>query len=377
MIPRSDRLAGVVLFTAAAVALIWANVAPGSYTEVWSAAMTLPGPGHALTLQSWVNDGLMAVFFFVIGLEIKREVVAGDLRDPRTAIVPIAAAIGGMVIPAAIFAVVTAGTSGGHAWGIPMATDIAVAIGVLRLVGSRVPQGLGLMLLTLAIVDDLGAIIVIAVFYSTNISLGWLLAAGVVLIGIVGLRRFAHHPVLFVLPAIAAWICVYRSGVHATIAGVLLAFCTPLRSRSGRSVLRALENRLAPWTMFLVLPVFALANAGIVLSADHVQAAATSALGIGIVAGLIVGKLFGITGGIWLATRIGGRLPEGVGTRAVITLGLLGGIGFTVSLFIAGLALSGRELEIAKLAVMGASAIAAVCSSAMLMTIRPAAPTRP
>jgi Na+/H+ antiporter NhaA len=368
---RTESAGGAVLVVATVVALVWANAAAGSYHNVWSFELAIPGPEHALTLGEWVNEGLMAVFFFVVGLEIKREIVEGELHDPRTAAVPIAASIGGMAIPVALFAIVTAGTAFGHGWGIAMATDIAFALAVLRLAGPRVPRGVGLTLLTLAIVDDLGAIAVIAVFYSSGLSLGWLLTALGTVGVVIGIRRRVEHPAWYVIPAIVLWVALLRSGIHATIAGVLLGFLTPVRTRSGREVLATLEHRLNPWSSFLVLPLFALANAGIVIDADRLRAAASSRLAIGVVLGLVVGKLVGITGGTWIATRLGGRLPEGVGVRGTIAVGLLGGIGFTVSLFVAGLAFTGESLNTAKLAILAASVGAAIASMFVLRTITP------
>ncbi len=371
---RTESAAGIVLIGATAVALLWANVAPASYHDFWSTELWLPGPDHALTLHAWVADALMAVFFFVVGLEIKREVVEGELRDPRTAVVPIAAAIGGMVVPAIIYIAITAGTDVSNGWGVPMATDIAFAVGVLRLAGPRVPSGISLTLLTLAIVDDLGAIAVIAIFYSSGISPELLALAVVVLGAIVVAGRRLDSPAWFIIPALVLWIVVVRSGVHATVAGVLLGFVTPVRSRSGREVLAELEHRLHPFSSFLILPLFALANAGIVLSIDRFHAAATSAVGVGIALGLIVGKLAGITAGAGLSTRIGGRLPDGVDGRGLVSIGLLGGIGFTVSLFVADLSFTGDTLETAKLAILATSLVAAVAAAVTLRSIPPESP---
>ncbi|MBK5287280.1 MAG: Na+/H+ antiporter NhaA [Acidimicrobiia bacterium] len=366
---RTESAGGVVLMLATVTAIAWANLAPSSYTTTWTQHLSLPGPDHALSLSAWVNEGLMAIFFFVVGLEIKREVVDGELRDPRTASVPVAAAIGGMVFPALIFLIVTAGTDFGKGWGIPMATDIAFAIGILRIFGTRAPSGVGLTLLTLAIVDDLGAIAVIAIFYSHGFSLPALLGAiGVGGVAIV-MRRFADHPAWYILPAVILWLLVLRSGLHATIAGVMLGFLTPVRTRSGRDVLASLEHALHPWSSFVVLPLFALANAGIVISGDRIADAARSPLAIGIGLGLVVGKVAGIGAGVFIATRLGGRLPPGVGPREVLTIGLLGGIGFTVSLFVAALAFNGTPLDIAKLAILVTSIAAAIAAAGMLRTI--------
>ncbi|MEP6623306.1 MAG: Na+/H+ antiporter NhaA [Acidimicrobiia bacterium] len=359
----------IALVAATAAAIVWANLASGSYGDLWGAHLTLPGLGHSLTMAEWVNEGLMAVFFFVVGLEIKGEILEGELRDPRKAAVPIAAAIGGMAFPAVIFLIATAGTTVGNGWGIPMATDIAFAVGVYRLVGRRAPSGVGLMLLTLAIVDDLGVIAVIAIFYSQNISIGWLLAAVPIIGALLAIRDRLHHPAWYLIPAVALWIVMLRSGVHATIAGVVLGFLTPMHAQSGRPILRDLEHRITPWTTFLVLPLFALANAGILISGSQVRAAVSNPLAIGIALGLVVGKLAGISTGTWVAIRFGGRLPAGLGRRSVLAIGLLGGIGFTVSLFVAGLAFSGPDLNAAKLAILAASIVAAFAAWMVLRTV--------
>ena len=368
---RTESAGGVALVAATVFAIVWANIAGGSYRDFWAMRLSLPGPAHALTLDTWVNEGLMAIFFFVVGLEIKREIVDGDLRAPRTAAVPVVAAVGGMVVPAVIYLSVNAGTAAGHGWGVPMATDIAFAIGVLRLAGSRLPRGIGLTLLTLAIVDDLGAIAVIAIVYSAGISMEWL---GIALLGValvVVLRRVAQHPAWYVVPALLIWIAMQRSGVHPTVAGVIVGFLTPLRTRSGHPILSVLEDRLHPWSSFLVIPLFALANAGIVVSADRWQALTNSRLALGVVLGLTVGKVVGIVGGTWVATRLGAELPAGVTGRAVVAIGLLGGIGFTVSLFIAGLAFTGTELGTAKLAILTTSVAMALFGTLVLRTIPP------
>ena len=370
---RTESAGGAALVGATVLAIVWANIAGGSYRDFWAMRLSLPGPPHALSLDTWVNEGLMAIFFFVVGLEIKREIVDGELRAPRTAAVPVVAAIGGMVVPAIIYTVVNAGSAAGHGWGVPMATDIAFAIGVLRLAGPRLPRGIGLTLLTLAIVDDLGAIAVIAIFYATDIAVGWLGVALVLLLVMVGLRRVTEHPTWYLVPAVLVWIAVQRSGVHPTVAGVLVAFLTPLRTRSGRSILSVLEDRLHPWSSLLIVPLFALANAGIVVSADRWGALTGSRLALGVILGLAVGKVAGIVGGTWIATRFGAQLPRGVDQRAVFAVGLLGGIGFTVSLFIAGLAFTGADLGTAKLAILCTSVAMAVLGTLWIRAI-PATP---
>lgn len=368
---HSDAAAGVALIAASVLALVWANVAPGSYHELWSTTLSLPGPEHALPLEAWVNEGLMTIFFFVVGLEIKREIVAGELRDPRAAMVPISAALGGMLVPAALFALITLGSGLGNGWGIPMATDIAFAVGVLRLVARRAPSSLGVTLLTLAIVDDVGAILVIAVFYSAGISFAWLLGALGLLVLIRLAGRTLAHPLWFLVPALFLWVEMLRSGVHATLAGVVLGLATPLVARNGRPVLTTLEHTLQPWSNLVVLPLFALANVGIPLSAATVREAATNPAAIGIVVGLLVGKFVGINLGVRVAERLGGRRSDDLDGHATVALGLLGGMGLTVSLFIAGLSYAGEDLDAAKLAVLVASTLAAIAAGALLRTIRP------
>ncbi len=367
---HAEAASGVVLIVATAVALAWANLSPEGYHHFWSATLSLPGPEHALSREQWVNEGLMTIFFFVVGLEIKRELVEGDLRDPRAAVVPIAAAIGGMVLPAGIYLAVTAGSDALHGWGIPMATDIAFAVGILRLAGGRAPRSLGVTLLTLAIVDDLGAILVIAVFYSSGISFAWLLGALGLLVLIRLAGRLLANPWWFVVPAVLLWLEMLRSGVHATLAGVLLGLVTPVIARNGRPVLTSLEHALHPWSSFLVLPLFAVANAGVVISPAAIRHAATDPAAIGIVAGLLVGKFVGINGGVRLADRLGARPAQDLTRRAHGALGLLGGIGLTVCLFIADLSFSGRQLESAKLAILAGSALAAVLATVTLRTVR-------
>ncbi len=366
---RRETAAGIVLVVATLAALVWANFAPQSYHDLWNTHLSLPGPPHALTLTKWINEGLMAVFFFVVGLEIKREFVDGELGTPRVAAVPIAAAFGGMVLPAVIFAIATAGTGFTHGWGIPMATDIAFAVMVFRVAGRHAPSGMGLMLLTLAVVDDLGAIIVIAVFYSAGISMGWLLAMLPVVALLVVMRRWCEHPAWYIVLSVLFWVVVIQSGIHATIAGVVLGLVTPVRTHKGRPVLTDLEHRVQPWSNFLVLPLFALANAGIVIGVSQIQDAVTSPLAIGIVLGLVVGKVAGITAGSWVAIRAGGQAAPGVGSRELVAIGLLGGIGFTVSLFVAGLSFSGTDLDVAKLAILAASLTAAVAAWLLLRTV--------
>ena len=339
-----EALSGLVLFAAAVAALVWANVSITSYRDVWQHHVDA---GLDLSLQEWVNDGLMTVFFFVVGLEIKREIVRGELRDPRTVALPVLAAIGGMALPALVYTALNAGGSGAEGWAIPAATDIAFAIGVLALLGPRVPRNLKLFILALAIVDDIGAIIVIALFYSDGVTVGWL-AASAALVGVILVlqRLRVATPLAYVVPAVALWVCMYESGVHPTIAGVILGLLTPARPFGRKQVIESLEHRLHPWSSFVIVPLFALANAGIVIDSDTVSRAFDSPVTIGVALGLVLGKTLGITLTTALAVRFRlGRLPEGVRWPHLVGGAAVAGIGFTVALFVADLSFHGARLE--------------------------------
>jgi Na+:H+ antiporter, NhaA family len=370
-----EALGGVVLAAATIAALVWANTATASYAKVWHHDLTIGWGQYTISedLLHWVNDGLMTIFFFVVGLEIKRELVRGDLRDSRTASLPVLAAIGGMLVPALLYAAVNAGGNGSRGWAIPMATDIAFAVVVLAVLGARVPGPLKLFLLTLAIVDDIGAILVIAVFYSSGIAPAWLLGALVVVAVIVGAQRLGlSHPAVYVVPALVLWVCMLESGVHATIAGVALGLLTPARPFGGRDVIDRLETRFHPWSSFLVIPIFALANAGLSLEPAAVGRALTSEIAWGIVVGLVVGKPLGIM----LATGIGlrlrfARLPDGVSLRYLTGAACVAGIGFTVSLFVADLSFVGGMLREAKTGILVASLLAATAGTAWLLFTPP------
>jgi NhaA family Na+:H+ antiporter len=377
---REEAAGGIVLVVAAAAALVWVNSPAGeSYTTLWTRELTLGFGDLAVTedLQHWVNDGLMVIFFFVVGLEIKRELATGELRDRRAAVLPAVAAVGGVLVPAVIFLAWTWGSDAATGWGIPMATDIAFAVGVMALLGSRAHSGSKLFLLTIAIVDDIIAITVIALVYSDKVSAAWLSAAVLALALVVVLQRLGVGQVWpYLLVGVVVWFCTLESGVHATIAGVALGLLTPAGDvGGGRYVLRELEHRLHPWSAFLVIPLFALANAGVVLSADSLREAATSSLALGIASGLVVGKLFGISGATFLMLRLGwGALPAGVDRRQVWGVAAVAGIGFTVSLFIADLAFEGTALvDIAKIGIFAGSLLAgAVGAAIMVRASRPA-----
>jgi NhaA family Na+:H+ antiporter len=379
----TEALGGIVLLVAVASAIVWVNAAPGSYSTFWSESVTIGVGDLAVTesLAHWVTEGLMTVFFFVVGLEIKRELVRGELRDPRRAALPAIAAVGGMLVPAALFVIVNAGQPTADGWGIPVATDIAFAIAVLAVLGSRIPRPLKLFLLTLAIVDDIGAIIVIALFYSSGVSSEWLLAAVTVVVGIVVMRAAGFtRPLWFVLPGALLWYCCLESGIHPTIAGVVLGLLAPTGEVGGRPVLEQLEHRLHPWSSLVVVPLFALASAGVVLDVDSLRHAAGSTVTWGVVAGLVLGKPLGI----YFASRLAvglrvGRLPSELRWAHVLGAGALAGIGFTVSLFVADLAFRGPWLRDAKLGILAASVTSAVAGWALLLAIsrRSASPPRP
>jgi Na+:H+ antiporter, NhaA family len=338
---RDETTGGIALLVATAAALVWANVSDG-YVSFWHTDLTLGIGPLSITedLQHWINDGLMVLFFFVVALEVKREFVTGELRDAKKATLPVLAALGGAILPAAIFVVLTLDGEGGRGWAIPTATDIAFAVGILALLGRRVPTGVKLLLLTIAVVDDVLAIAVIAIFYSSGISVAWLAAVAAGLGGIVAMRKLGVQRVIAYVPlGLFVWVGMLESGVHATIAGVAVGLLMPAHPIDGRHVLEELEDRLHPYSSLLVVPLFALANAGIVLDSSTISAAADSQIARAIAIALVVGKLLGIAGTVLLVARLGiGRLPDDVRVRHVWGIAALGGVGFTVSLFIAQLA---------------------------------------
>jgi NhaA family Na+:H+ antiporter len=348
-----ETTSALALVAAALAAITWVNVDASSYAAAWHHDL---GP---LTLREWVDDVLMALFFFVVGLEIKRELVQGELRDRRRAALPAIAALGGMIVPALIFTAWNAGGAGAHGWGIPMATDVAFALGVLALLGSRVRPEAKLFVLALAIVDDIGAIVVIAVFYSSGIDGWWLLGAAGACGAVVALRRAGlTNPACYVVPGIALWLCVREGGVHATIAAVVLALLLPTGPEGNRALERV-EHHLHPFTGFVVVPLFALANAGVLLDADSLGRAFASPVTLGIVTGLVLGKMLGVGAFAWLALRLGiARRPPGLDGLQIGAVAIVAGIGFTVSLFVAELAFHGTTLADAKIGILAASVVA-------------------
>ena len=397
---QTEAAGGAAVLLAALVALVWANSPwQDSYAQLWSTRIAIDVGGHAidLDLRGWINDGLMAIFFFVVGLEIKRELVEGELREPRRAALPAIAAVGGMLVPALVYTAFNAGGDGSRGWGIPVATDIAVAVAVVSLLGSAVDPALKLFLLALAIVDDIGAIAIIAVFYTDGVDAGAALVAVGLLVAIVGCRAVGVRSIgVYVVLGVAVWLAVYQSGIHATIAGVVLGLLTPTQpferrelidaaelldvstverarqtadlARSSVSVVEWLELRLHPWSSFVIVPLFALANAGVPITADALGDAWSSSITHGVVVGLVVGKLIGVTAFTWLAVRLGiGTLPPGVAWREFVGIGAVAGIGFTVSLFVTGLAFTDPALQDqAKIGILAASTIAGILGALIL-----------
>ena len=363
---------GLLLVVAAAAALLLANSPlSGAYDGLVHARLRIGVGDLSLTedLQHWINDALMAVFFFVVGLEIKRELVTGELRDRRAAALPAVAALGGVLLPAVIFLALVGDGPAARGWGIPMATDIAFAVGVMALLGDRVPGGAKLLLLSIAIVDDIIAIAVIAVVYTATVSLGWLAAATTGLVAVVALRRLGVAQIWpYVVVGVVVWFATFESGVHATIAGVVLGLLTPTGQVGGRDVLEQLEHRLHPVSAFVIVPLFAFANAGVDLRGGALGEALTGSLAVAVAVALVVGKTVGIAGAALLAQRLRiGVLPAGVTTRHVWGLALLGGIGFTVSLFVADLAYDAASLtDQAKVGIFAGSLVSAIVGSLVL-----------
>ena len=404
---------GILLMTCAVIALIIANsplVGPyekllhmrvGIFADTWRIEHNI---------HHWINDGLMAIFFFVVGLEIKREVMIGDLSDPKNAVLPVAAAIGGMVVPALFYYLLNSDGIGARGWGIPMATDIAFAVGVMALLGSRVPKSLLTFLVALAIVDDLGAVTVIALFYTEQLNLLYLgsavlITAFMYMLNLIGIR----NPLPYFLFAVVLWIAMEGSGVHATIAGIFAAWTIPAYSRftpkafsaeirsildkfdehgkDGKPLIKNPKQAMLAWKMgkaydlgisplqrlesslhipstYLVIPLFALANAAIPLDMGSITNALTDPIALGIMFGLVLGKLVGVAGSVWFLQKLGiGTLPKGVNIKHVVGAGFVAGIGFTMSIFISELAFKwdGEIVVVAKMGILFASLLAGIC----------------
>jgi Na+:H+ antiporter, NhaA family len=372
---RTETVGGVVLLAAAAVALVWAN-------SPWSGAYqamreTVVGPSALhldLTLATWATDGLLALFFYVVGLELKRELVVGELSTKSQAMLPVAAALGGMIVPAGLALLVGRGAPGmDQAWAIPVATDIAFALGVLALAGSAMPVTARVFLLGLAVADDLGGIVVIAVLFSTGLNLLALGAAGLLALLYWWLqRRRVRAWWIYVPLAMATWLAVHESGVHATVSGVLLGLLTRVRADPDEEFAPALrlEHRLQPWSAGFAVPVFALFASGVPIGASALRAVFTEPVSLGVVVGLLLGKVIGIFGASWLVIRLTpAARPRGMSWRDLAAVAMLGGVGFTISLLIAELSLADHPelLETAKAAVLVGSAAASVAGAALLL----------
>ena len=357
-----------VLGLATLLALAWANSPiSSSYAALWSTplpdALTLSG--NIPDLRHLINDGAMTLFFLVVGLEIKRELVSGELSSVRSAALPAIAAVGGIVVPAAIYALFNSGTATGSGWGIPIATDIAFVVALLVAFGSRIPVGLKVFLLSLAIVDDIVAIATIAIFYTDDLQVTWLLVMGAVTMSLALASRSRVLRGWAIIPAgLLLWASAVFAGIHPTVAGVLLAFTMSIGDGEGISV----EDRLHPWTGLVVIPLFGLANTGVLLSLSDLGDAVSSSAGLGIIVGLVLGKAVGVSLFSWIAVRTGiGELPAGVTWGHLIGAAAAAGIGFTMSLFITDLAFHDQRLIAdAKLAIFVASVISALLSSLIL-----------
>ncbi|MGQ9657225.1 MAG: Na+/H+ antiporter NhaA [Fimbriimonadales bacterium] len=400
---------GIVLLACAVLAMLWANSPLGDYYfRLWATPVEVRF-GNLINIDKplllWINDGLMAVFFFLVGMEIKRELLVGELSSPRKAALSMAAAVGGMIVPALIYVALNWGTPEIRGWGIPMATDIAFALGALALLGTRAPLALKVFLTALAIVDDLGAVLIIAIFYTENLKtdalfFSFLFWGGMLLMNRLGVRNV----LIYFIVSLGMWFFMLKSGVHATVAGVLGAFAIPVRSRIDpelfiarvreyinqfdqptaertiilspeqqsaveaierealrvQSPLQRLEHQLHYFVAFAVMPIFALANAGVVLGGENGLDWTSRAIW-GVALGLLIGKPLGISLFAWLALRLGlAQLPRGINFAHIVGVGFLAGIGFTMALFIGGLAFSGDELNYAKLGILSGSALAGV-----------------
>jgi len=413
---KHQAAGGLVLMGATLLALLLANSPLATaYHHFWESRLTIGFDGFGLShsLHFWINDGLMAVFFFVVGLEIKRELLAGELATLRNAALPIAAALGGMLVPALIYRLLASSPPQLDGWGIPMATDIAFALGIVALLGKRIPRSLAIFLTALAIVDDLGAVLVIAIFYTGDLALVPLAGAALCLLLLfAGNRLGVQHPTFYALVGFVLWLALLKSGIHASIAGVLIGATIPVRPKyphrvfSGRietlldryhraetiegpfhheerlgtllalehachdamSPLQRMEHEMQGWVLFGIMPLFALANAGLSLSGRELAAAVSDPVTLGVALGLLCGKPLGVLLFSWLAVRVGlADLPGGSRWSDILGIGILAGIGFTMSLFISGLAFSDRHLiASAKLGIFAASLVAGVCGYLLL-----------
>ncbi|WP_157263810.1 Na+/H+ antiporter NhaA [Pedobacter sp. Leaf176] len=368
---KSGQVGGFLLLICVAISLLIANTASKESFEAFLASKLGFGVIN-YSILAWINDALMAIFFLLVGLEIKRELVEGELSSVKSAALPVIAALGGMLVPALIYTVFNKETETGGGWGIPMATDIAFALAIIAMLGNSVPTSLKIFLAALAIVDDLGAILVIAIFYTNQIHFEYLAMAGGVLVLLSLMNYFGvKHLVFYLIPGIFLWYFIHHSGIHATIAGVLLAFTIPTNDTDVESPLEKLEHALTVPVNYLVMPVFALANTNITFQKEMLSGL-VSPLGLGIIAGLFVGKTIGVTCFSWLAVKLKwADLPTGAGWKHVLGLGMLAGIGFTMSIFIALLSFSDAlHVSEAKFAILTASILSGVVGFVFLKSVK-------
>ncbi|KAA0993481.1 Na+/H+ antiporter NhaA [Dyadobacter aurulentus] len=415
---HQEYTSGIVLFLCVVVALIWVNSPFGeSYHHVWETSLSVAFAGKAFDheLHIWINDGLMAIFFFVIGLELKREFMAGELSSLKKASLPMVAALGGMLVPAAIYYIFNQGLSSSGGWGIPMATDIAFALGLLSLSGKNIPTSVKVFLSALAVADDLGAVLVIAFFYTAHIEYSYLMfGAGFLVLLVGGNLLGIRHTLFYLLIGIAVWACFLFSGVHATIAGVLVAFTIPARTKineveyleqihsqarqfevaiplhgplmtsdqhhiieeikrvsiDAQTPLQKIEYGLHPWVAFLIMPLFAIANSGMHIGSDFFSAL-FNPVSAGVMVGLVVGKLVGVFGFTWLMVRMGiADLPRMVNWKHIFGVALLAGVGFTMSLFVTNLAFADQQhIEAAKYGILLASLVSGAAGIIYLRSI--------
>ncbi|KQN36220.1 sodium:proton antiporter [Pedobacter sp. Leaf41] len=368
---RSGQVGGFLLLICVAISLLIANTASKESFEAF--LETKLGFGNVnYSILAWINDALMAIFFLLVGLEIKRELVEGELSSLKNAALPVIAALGGMLVPAAIYAVFNKGAETASGWGIPMATDIAFALAIIAMLGKNVPASLKIFLAALAIVDDLGAILVIAIFYTNQIHFEYLAMAGGILVLLSLMNYFGVKSLIFYLiPGIFLWYFIHHSGIHATIAGVLLAFTIPTNETDVLSPLEKLEHALSVPVNYLIMPIFALANTNITFEKEMITGL-VSPLGLGIIVGLFVGKTIGVTLFSWLAVKLKfADLPTGAGWKHVLGLGMLAGIGFTMSIFIALLSFSDAlHVSEAKFAILTASVLSGVVGFVFLKSLK-------
>ncbi|MBC2582156.1 Na+/H+ antiporter NhaA [Clostridium sp. DJ247] len=377
---KHEASSGIILLICAILAIIIANSNLAlPYDHLLHSYITIGYKEFSLSMSvlHWINDGLMVIFFFVVGMEIKRELVVGELKSVKKTILPIASAIGGMILPAIIYAIFNYKEPTISGWGVPMATDIAFALGILSLVGSkRAPKGIVVFLTALAIVDDLGAILVIAIFYTSEISWIALLVALVVLAALIVINKLkVKYSVIFIILGILLWLSLLKSGVHATIAGVLLGLTIPVGQdykEFKNSMLYKLEHALVPWSAFVIMPIFALANSGVTIDFSNFLTMILSPVSLGIISGLFIGKQLGIFITAYLLIRFKiAALPSQVTLKHIYGASLLGGIGFTMSLFVASLSFEGGALlSVAKISIISASVLSAIAGILVFKSIK-------